>query len=39
MTEKKVTVRKHKLVRDYTKQKLVVLSVLVLLLLLVSAFA
>lgn len=39
MTEKKVTVRKQKIVRDYTKQKLVVLSVLVLLLLLVSAFA
>lgn len=39
MTEKKVTVRKQKLVRDYTKQKLIVLSVLVLLLLLVSAFA
>ncbi|MGN0277091.1 MAG: nickel transporter permease [Hominisplanchenecus sp.] len=39
MTEKKVTVRKQKMVRDYTKQKLVVLSVLVLLLLLVSAFA
>ena len=39
MTEKKVTVRKQKLVRDYTKQKLMVLSVLVLLLLLVSAFA
>lgn len=39
MTEKKVTVRKQKLVRDYTKQKLMVLSVLVLLLLLISAFA
>lgn len=39
MTEKKVTVRKQKLVRDYTKQKLMALSVLVLLLLLISAFA
>ncbi|MDY2819395.1 MAG: nickel transporter permease [Hominisplanchenecus sp.] len=39
MTEKKVTVRKQKLVRGYTKQKLMVLSVLVLLLLLISAFA
>lgn len=39
MTEETITIRKQKIVRDYTKPKFIVLSILVLTLLAVAAFA